>query len=227
MPFVTNDHVFVHMPKTGGTWLGNYLRTTRQEFQQVGHGHGPLSQVEEIGDRQVIGIVRNPFTWYMSWFQHCLARGSRHQALGAYGGLNFPEVLHGATHLDQIQPDPQYPVVLWPVPERTEEELQSCGVGLWTWAIRYFFGDLSRVDHLLHTEDLRRGAEKALGEDIQEDQWPVKNTSHSRPHTHIENKGRLWTPDMVDWVLLADGDMMQRLGYTPFLRGTSEGRDKE
>lgn len=68
--------IFLHIPKTGGTWVTNYFRETGMD-----HWHKELGLHAHIGSdqiRKIIGhtedlcfcFVRHPLTWYRSYWQH-------------------------------------------------------------------------------------------------------------------------------------------------------------
>ena len=71
---VTRDFVLIHVPKTGGTFLNGLIK----EHCEVLHEdmHGPYSRLPaEYRDLPAIGFVRNPWDWYVSWFEHMKQKG--------------------------------------------------------------------------------------------------------------------------------------------------------
>ena len=65
---VTDKFSFVHMHKTGGQSLARIIGACMPESRQIGY-HYPYSLLpEEYRDRPVVGMVRNPWDWYLSWF---------------------------------------------------------------------------------------------------------------------------------------------------------------
>jgi sulfotransferase famil protein len=71
---VVNDRIaFLHVPKTGGTWVTEALRAAGVELRPVPlpavkRGHGGLEAV----DRRLFtfAFVRDPFDWYASYWRH-------------------------------------------------------------------------------------------------------------------------------------------------------------
>ena len=63
---------FVHLPKAGGFWLTELLCQAggKQKLPGGLTGHVPLSEIPEdlIDDKLVIGTMRNPWDWYVSYF---------------------------------------------------------------------------------------------------------------------------------------------------------------
>jgi len=81
---------FVHMPKTGGTWVRRKL--LRETGRAEHHRAVDLP-------RPSWGIVRGPSDWYESYWLHCM-RANRRRDLKAWGGGSheFRDVLYGWTH---------------------------------------------------------------------------------------------------------------------------------
>jgi len=65
---ITDKFVFIHMHKTGGQSLNHVLEKTMPDFRGIGY-HYPLELLpKEYADRPVLGMVRNPWDWYISWY---------------------------------------------------------------------------------------------------------------------------------------------------------------
>lgn len=65
---ITDKFVFIHMHKTGGQSLNYILEKTMPNFRAIGY-HYPLELLpKEYTDRPVLGMVRNPWDWYISWY---------------------------------------------------------------------------------------------------------------------------------------------------------------
>ncbi len=68
---VTKDFVFVHTFRCGGTFISEGLKE-HYGGVEVGY-HLPYSEVpKEYAHLPVIGVVRNPWDWYLSVYYHCL-----------------------------------------------------------------------------------------------------------------------------------------------------------
>lgn len=69
---IGRDYVFLHVPKTGGTWIRAALRlsgTIEQEFKDHLHFNGLPEDVKK-SNRMVFAFVRNPWDWYLSLYTH-------------------------------------------------------------------------------------------------------------------------------------------------------------
>jgi len=75
---VTPNLVFVHVPRTGGT----FVRKTLEGHLAVDPNapslatHAPYRDLDRrFRDRPGFYVVRNPWDWYVSWYHYLLARG--------------------------------------------------------------------------------------------------------------------------------------------------------
>ena len=65
---VTEQFVFVHMHKTGGQTINNILSRCLKFHDVVGY-HYPYSLLpEQFSQLPLVGFVRNPWDWYVSWY---------------------------------------------------------------------------------------------------------------------------------------------------------------
>lgn len=64
--------IFLHIPKTGGTFIRNYFRETNLMLSEIGHEHANGQVIRELVDPTedvVFCFVRHPLTWYRSYWQ--------------------------------------------------------------------------------------------------------------------------------------------------------------
>lgn len=65
---VTERFVFIHMHKAGGQFLNDVIKRCMPDHQAIGY-HFPRSEVPPAAaGLPVVGIVRNPWDWYVSWY---------------------------------------------------------------------------------------------------------------------------------------------------------------
>lgn len=73
--FVSDSFVFLHVPKTGGTFVQRVI-ARHLPMEQVNGRH---SSYRDLSDEQralpVLCVVRNPWDWYVSWYHHNLVVG--------------------------------------------------------------------------------------------------------------------------------------------------------
>ena len=65
---VTQQFVFVHMHKTGGQTINKIITDCIADHRVIGY-HYPVSEIpSDEAHLPVVGIVRNPWDWYVSWY---------------------------------------------------------------------------------------------------------------------------------------------------------------
>lgn len=74
MPLVIHRHrkTFLHIPKTGGTWVRKGLQTVPDlEIQDVGGQHDDWGHSADVCPRyDRFTVIRNPWDWYASYWAH-------------------------------------------------------------------------------------------------------------------------------------------------------------
>lgn len=74
MPALVTDRIrYLHVPKTGGTWVSQALDSAGVEFVTIDRPsklmrgtHAGLAQTEDFADRFTIAFVRHPLDWWRS-----------------------------------------------------------------------------------------------------------------------------------------------------------------
>jgi hypothetical protein len=64
----TDKFVFVHMHKTGGQSLSHVIHDCVPGFRPIGYHYPYHLLPAEFADLPVVGMVRNPWDWYVSWY---------------------------------------------------------------------------------------------------------------------------------------------------------------
>lgn len=73
---VTNRFVFLHLHKSGGTFVNRFILSHFQDARIIGQ-HLPRSQLPpQYGHLPIFGLVRNPWDYYVSWFSFQARRPS-------------------------------------------------------------------------------------------------------------------------------------------------------
>ncbi|MGQ0619716.1 MAG: hypothetical protein ACT4QA_07315 [Panacagrimonas sp.] len=110
----TPTFVFLHLPKTGGTFLNEALIRFVPGSRQLGY-HLPRSMIpSSLAQLPVLGFVRSPWSYYVSWysFQYALARrNALFNVMSENGRLDFQGTVSnlldlgaGSPLLDQLLP---------------------------------------------------------------------------------------------------------------------------
>ena len=81
--FVTKRMIFVHVPKTGGTWVTQAVKSAGVDAwapdpPEGSHGPAPFhASLREVaaGDRLSVAFVRHPLDWWRSYWSHRMRGG--------------------------------------------------------------------------------------------------------------------------------------------------------
>ena len=66
---VHKKFIFVHFPKTGGTFIQKFLLETVSEcVSEKYKTHTSITEIKKRKNKFKFGFVRNPFDWYVSWW---------------------------------------------------------------------------------------------------------------------------------------------------------------
>jgi len=144
--FVGSGLLYIHVPRTGGTFVSNVLEKegigSRQLSNEVG-GHDGIRDVpERTADATLtFATLRDPWSWYASVDAHYRHKGRFDGALHEYFGkpVSFKDVIHGFTRPGRggpIRSDhaARYPGSRLPEPG-LPGQLARSGIGLYTWMV--------------------------------------------------------------------------------------------
>lgn len=71
----TSEFTFIHLHKAGGQAINEALLACIPDAREVGY-HLPISRLpEDASARPIIGVIRNPWDWYVSWYAFNNLRG--------------------------------------------------------------------------------------------------------------------------------------------------------
>lgn len=101
---VTPRFVFLHLHKSGGTFVNAGLMRFLPGARQIGY-HLPRSMVpEQFASLPLLGLVRNPWSYYVSWYSFQRSRpqpNALFQILSAGGTRDFKGTLRAMLSLDR------------------------------------------------------------------------------------------------------------------------------
>jgi hypothetical protein len=99
---VTPRFVFLHLHKSGGTFVNECLLKFVQDAQHIGY-HLPRRMVpQEHAQLPALGLVRNPWSYYVSWYSFQLERPNPNflfRILSDDGRLDFDTTLRNMLDL--------------------------------------------------------------------------------------------------------------------------------
>jgi hypothetical protein len=102
---IATDHfVFLHLHKSGGSFVNEAIRRHVPGAREIGY-HLPRSLIPpELLTRPVIGLVRNPWSYYVSWYTFQRQRpqpNALFRVLSNAGQLDFNATIHNMLDLGQ------------------------------------------------------------------------------------------------------------------------------
>jgi hypothetical protein len=84
---IANNFAFIHMPKTGGTWIADILRKhAPEEWNVHDEGKPHMSAGDAPPGKKLIAFARNPWDWYVSVYFYF-----RHHWIQKTGGYILPK----------------------------------------------------------------------------------------------------------------------------------------
>ena len=226
--YITDKYVFVHCQKTGGMFV-KYWMIKNLGARRYLYKHVPLRFLEEKDrDRIKIGIVRNPYAWYVSYYtymvRHKKIKGTFREFLLWY--LYHPRdllVIMKEKFKGIYPPETELPIGAWSYYFINYFSFEALRIFRWSkmyWKyqvepvdemsyeeIRQVF--LNDLDVLMRTENLREDMIKLFGEEHRESIYsaPDKNVSHHDHYMHYYDK------ELIDLVRARDGVLMDHLDY--------------
>ena len=168
----TDKFVFLHLERTGGNFFSEFLRLFIPA-EELGY-HAPRYRLpERYAHLPVIGFIRNPWDWYVSFYYHKRFRLDILREDPALENLDFASATRALLHLGSDRPPfhdvKQGFVNLLPElpPEEsmgvTKSELQAFrdeGIGFYTWMVLRMFACNRSLD------DVRFGRFETLVDEI-------------------------------------------------------------
>ena len=226
---VTDNFVFVHLPRSGGTFVSDVIKKFFPSVREIGY-HLPLSALpREFATLPVLGTVRNPWAFYPSWYFHHLP-GGRHLplfcALSENRTLDFAQTARNALNLagsagaldaliPQLAKDFNYTERHVSNLTRSEmEKIRGTGLGLYSFRFNQLFGSSNKIffcrveslrSDLIEFFDTMRLAADPLRSYVLE--LGKKNTSE---HHHYSS---YYTRELAELVAVRDRPLVERFGY--------------
>lgn len=165
---VTPQFVFLHLHKSGGTFVNEFLVRFIPGAQQVGY-HLPRSLVPSaFAQLPMLGFVRNPWSYYVSWYAFQRSRpqpNALFQTLSRNGSLEFGSTIERMLTLDEdsnllgevLRALPnQYTGRGLNLPSFALAPIRGSGLGFFSFLFRYMFGTTSEGAHIEKSEELRK-----------------------------------------------------------------------
>lgn len=220
---LTPRFVFIHLHKSGGTFVGDVLLDHVPGAHKLGH-HAPAALLPEShAGLPVLGVVRNPWEYYVSWFSFQSERRTWvWQVFSENGALDFAATTERMLFAGEddalvdrlVERAPaEFPHRQMNLTKACMASLRGCGHGWYTFLFRRMYAELPV--HFLHKENLRaelleylrkQGFESpALEERIR--QAPPANTTSHRPYREY------YPPALAHLLGEREREVVERFGY--------------
>ena len=226
---VTDKFVFVHLPRSGGTFVSELIKNFFPSAHEIGY-HLPRSLLpEEYSHLPLLGTIRNPWEFYPSWYHHQYSSNRQPPlfcTLSENRKLDFDQTIRNALNLGVS--DDKLDLLIQALPENFDyqnkhvpnltkdvmRKIRGTGMGLYTFRFNLLFGQADDV-YFCRVEFLRSDLiafferigvmsdalrRYVLGLD-------KKNISEHRHYSTY------YTPELAELVLIRDRPLIERFGY--------------
>jgi hypothetical protein len=226
---VTEKFVFVHLPRTGGTFVSEVIRKFFPSAHEIGH-HLPRELLpREYFHLPVLGTVRNPWEFYVSLYHYVWPR---HAAsilvswMSENGRLGFIGSIRNVLNLGVN--DERLDVLIEMLPEHVDysrthipnvtkdamRRVRGTGVAYYTFRFNQMFGNADDVffcrletlkqDLVAFFEGIGAATDELRDYVLRSDK---KNISE---HLHCST---YYTPELAELVSIRDRALIERFGY--------------
>ena len=157
---VTDKFAFVHLPRSGGTFVSQVIKKFFPSAHEIGY-HLPRTLLpREYSHLPVLGAVRNPWEFYVSWYYHVWPRDAATPLISwvtQNGKFGFEGATRNALNLGSNNERLNVLIEMLPeqvdyrkrnIPNITKEAMRrvrGTGVGYYTFRFNHLFGDAKDV----------------------------------------------------------------------------------
>ena len=225
---VTDKFAFVHFPRTGGTFITNVIKRFFPS-QEVGY-HLPRAFLpKEYSHLPVLGAVRNPWEFYVSWYHHVWPRDAA-TPLTSWLTENGKQQFEGATRnalnigtdsdrldalIEKLPDEVDY--CRKNIPNITKEamrQVRGTGLGYYTFRFNHLYGSADDM-FLCRLESLRQNLldffdSISVTTDELRDYVLHSDKQNTADHLHYST---YYTPELAELVSLRDRPLIERFGY--------------
>lgn len=231
---ITDKFVFIHLHKTGGQTLNDAIVDCIADHKVVGY-HYPRSMIpQEYSNLPVVGLVRNPWSWYVSWYHfNCRPNMRNHlfEAVSDEGRADFSTTVSNLVKLgsDEDRSRRQRDTLISILPDTLDgnrgvgltrhdiRDLGESGLGYYSWLFDRMLGiDPDENTLIGHFENLQHDFIEIMRQlDVSQTDalaWAMnygkrKNTSRHSHYSHYYNE------ELQQLVANRDQDLIKRFDY--------------
>jgi hypothetical protein len=226
---VTDSFVFVHLPRTGGTFVYEIIRKFFPSAREIGH-HLPRELLpREYSHLPVLGTVRNPWDFYVSLYHYVWPKDaaskfvswmSENARLGFIGSIrNLLNLGANDERLDvliELLPE-QVDYSRRHIPNVTKDavrRVRGTGVSYYTFRFKEMFGNADDV-FFCRLETLKQDLVaffEGIGAATDELRDYVLRSDKKNMSEHL-HYSTYYTPDLAELVSIRDRPLIERFGY--------------
>lgn len=226
---VTPRFVFLHLHKSGGTFVNAGLMQHVAGARQIGY-HLPRSMLPaQYAALPLLGLVRNPWSYYVSWYSFQRSRprpNALFQTLSNGGALDFAGTIRNMLNLDRDPTLLDQVLAALPaaylnqglnLPKFALAPIRDSQLGFYSFLYRYLYGPDVTAVNLARMEQLRIEVPQLLesvGEPVTGalrdymNAAPALNTSEHAPYR------QLYDVELAQLVAERDRLVIERHGYS-------------
>ncbi len=230
---VADKFVFLHLPRAGGTFVYDVVRKFFPSAREIGY-HFPRELLPgEYSHLPVLGIVRNPWEFYASWYHHqdsnvryspltnvlfgCLSENRK---------LDFVQTIRNALDLGVSDDKLDFLIQALPenfdyqkrhIPNLTKDlmrKIRGTGLGLYTFRFNQLFGQADDV-FFCRVETLRSDL-MAFFERIGVASDDLRRHVLGLDKENISERlhySSYYTPELAELVFIRDRQLVERFGF--------------
>lgn len=226
---ITSRLVFLHLHKSGGTFVNECLLRFALGARQVGY-HLPRSMIPpEAMGLPILGFVRNPWSYYVSWFsfqQQQTNPNFLYRILSDDGQLDFGETLRNM--LDLGAGSIRLDLVLRALPASYSNQglnlpgfalapIRGTQLGFYSFLYRYLYGGVGEPVRIGRMEQLRDELPALLasvGQPPDEQMGEFIAVTAPRNTSQHDIYSRYYTDSLRELVAERDAEVIRNHGYT-------------
>ncbi len=224
----TDRFVFLHLHKSGGTFVNECLLKYLPDARQVGY-HLPRSMIPpESRGLPILGFVRNPWSYYVSWFsfqREQMNPNFLYRILSDEGRLDFGATLRNM--LDLGAGSIRLDLVLHSLPSAYSNRginlpafalapIRDTRLGFYTYLYRYLYGGVGDPVRIGRMETLRDELPALLedaGQPTSEEMQGFIAAEAPRNASQHDVYARYYNDALRELVAARDAEVIERHGY--------------
>ncbi|MDE2219132.1 MAG: hypothetical protein KGJ52_02030 [Gammaproteobacteria bacterium] len=225
---MTSRLVFLHLHKSGGTFVNECLLRFLPEARQVGY-HLPRNMIpQEARHLPILGFVRNPWSYYVSWYsfqQQQTNPNFLYRILSDDGRLDFGDTLRnmldlgaGSIRLDLVLRalPSAYSNQGLNLPKAALAPIRGSRLGFYSYLYRYMYGGVGAQVRIGRSEELRDALPDMLtaaGQAVGEEMMNFIAVAAPRNTSRHDGYTNYYSDALRELVALRDAEVIERHGY--------------